>query len=317
MQFIKKYATYFIGFIVFLLIIGWIDLEKTMQILLNTNPVLFVVSMLMFIPMFFTKILRWKFIMDKQKIHYSVGKCSSMYLSALYIGLVTPGKVGELIRTFYLKRDGVAFGRGFFSVFFDRFYDLLALLSIAYLGLFLFAEVFRTLIVFLTVVGLIGAAALGVFILKKNTLGKIVKFIIARATPKKYRDDIENTAREFYKDIRILGPASLFYIVFLSFLSWFAHFIQVQLLAMSIGMDVSMIHIAFVVSVATLLSLLPVSLLGVGTRDASFVFLFAMIGITKEISVALSTLMLITTVIFAFFSMFFWFKNPVSMKNEG
>ena len=66
-----------------------------------------------------------------------------------------------------------------------------------------------------------------IFVMKRNSLGKIVKFLIKMIIPKKYRDNVHGIARDFYSDIRILGPMQLIYVVGLSFISWISHFVQV------------------------------------------------------------------------------------------
>ena len=61
---------------------------------------------------------------------------------------------------------------------------------------------------------------------------------------------------------------------------------------MSLGLDISYIYLSACATVATGLSLLPITIAGVGTRDAVFIVLLGQIGIARQESLALSSLAL-------------------------
>ena len=58
------------------------------------------------------------------------------------------------------------------------------------------------------------------------------------------------------------------------------------------SLDIPFIYLSACATVATVLSLLPITVAGVGTRDAVFILLLGQIGIARQESLALSTLAL-------------------------
>ena len=56
-------------------------------------------------------------------------------MSSLYIGFVTPGRLGEFIKAVYLKSDkGISLSKGMSSVLIDRLCDLYLLIFLGLLG---------------------------------------------------------------------------------------------------------------------------------------------------------------------------------------
>ena len=70
------------------------------------------------------KSLRWRAILGAQDISYSFGGILEMYWSGLFLSVVTPGRLGDLVRVAYLKEDGIAIGRAAVGVVVDRLLDL-------------------------------------------------------------------------------------------------------------------------------------------------------------------------------------------------
>ena len=77
---------------------------------------------------------RWQLILASQRLQYGFGEAQRMYWSALFIGVVTPGRLGELSRLAYLKQDGVPLGQAMAGVIVDRLLDLIVMMVMVGLG---------------------------------------------------------------------------------------------------------------------------------------------------------------------------------------
>ena len=173
---LKKFLPYLIGFGLFFLILSRIDISETLSILKQTNLPLFLTALLMIFPTFFLKTLRWKYIMKLQKINYSLNNIFLMYLAPIPLGLVTPGRFGEMLRTSYLKNDGYSLGKSFFSVFFDRFSDIVFLLMFGYVSMFFFAKWFQREIIILTLVFSLAVLIFLLVLAKRHAVKKLTIF---------------------------------------------------------------------------------------------------------------------------------------------
>jgi hypothetical protein len=80
----------------------------------------------------------------------------------------------------------------------------------------------------------------------------------------------------------------------LTLLAYAIFFGQARLLAVALDLEVGIVYLAVCLSVAGVITLLPISFSGLGTRDAILIALFAPLGLAAEQAVAFSTLFFLT-----------------------
>ena len=138
-----KYLVY-VGLLLFVYIIATLDLSLLGQHLRSANWWLLACAFLLNIPMVYLKSYRWKKILSNQGIYITSHKSFSYYISSLYLGFITPGRVGEISRLYYLKKDYTKknYGELLSSVVLDRLFDLYLLVILTIIGfLYLSLEV--------------------------------------------------------------------------------------------------------------------------------------------------------------------------------
>jgi hypothetical protein len=72
-------------------------------------------------------------------------------------------------------------------------------------------------------------------------------------------------------------------------------------MAISINMDIDLLSIFWIVSFVSLILLIPVSVMGLGLREGSFVIFLGMIGIADVKSLSLSLLVSLMLIVIASF----------------
>ena len=89
-------------------------------------------------------------------------------------------------------------------------------------------------------------------------------------------------------------------------------------IVLALGLDVSLFYIFLFIPIVTIIEILPISILGLGSRDAAIILLFALIGINKENAFAISFLLLILKIIPVIILGFFvsWNKKIVLNINR-
>ncbi|MBN1950622.1 MAG: flippase-like domain-containing protein, partial [Bacteroidales bacterium] len=98
-------------------------------------------------------------------------------------------------------------------------------------------------------------------------------------------------SRFFLLDFK-LKPRQVNAIFGLSLLSNAATFFSCFLLALSVDLGISFLHVSGGVAVAGLLNLLPITIMGLGTREVSLLYLFQ--GVNPEKIMAFSFMMFLT-----------------------
>ena len=140
---IKSIILKLAGIILFAVILSKIDLKGFFILLRDINLFYFICAVLLLLPMIVIKAYRWNYLKRTQKINYKLSDSILMYGAGIYLGLLTPGRVGDFIKVLYLKNHGNSVGKSFVSVFIDRIADLLFLIIFGYVGMFFFIHLFK------------------------------------------------------------------------------------------------------------------------------------------------------------------------------
>lgn len=290
----KKYIKY-LGIVVLLIILAKIDVGKLWQVILNINIFYLLMAMILNIPQLFLKSLRWNRLLYVQGISYSKTSSFLTYMSSLYIGFVTPGRLGEFLKAVYLKSDkGISLSKGMSSVLVDRLFDLYLLIILGLIGIWKFdilGKLSNTSLFLLII--FISSPLL---ILNKQLMGKVVGLIYKSVIKKKtqLRDKIEERFEDFYNGINQLINLKLIFSAFLTCLSYSVFFIQCYLIAIAMGISINFIILTLFMAISNLISFIPISISGLGTRDATLIYLFSLVGLNPELAVSYAFLVFIT-----------------------
>ena len=237
------------------------------------------------------KAARWWLMLRQQHLAYSWPKAFRTYLAGLYLGVVTPGRLGELGRAAYVKRDtGASVGTALSSILLDRVLDLYALTAIGLVACWVFDLFGRTSPLFLAAAGavlLLPAAALHPRI-GARVVG-VVEALLART---KLGAAVGSASGDFYAGIRQLISPWLVVQVALTAAAYATLFAAAFLIARGLSIDISLPDTGLVFGLANMISLIPLTVAGVGTRDAVFILVFGVRGLPPSQAVAFSTLVL-------------------------
>jgi len=259
--------------------------------------------------MFTIKALCWNYIKRRQGIKYSLKDSLIMYWSGMSAGFITPGRIGELTKALYLKKDGYSFGKSFVSVFLDRVSDLFFLGLFVTIGLFfLFIDItkqiyFILLIVFLMAIIIISA-------IKKKWLNRVLKSFFRVIIPNEYKNSWETNSQEFLNDIKTYNIKNYLIIFLITLFSYSFYYLQMYLLAKGCNLNIPFLYLAFSLTVAGLITLLPISVSGIGTRDAALILLFSSFAISTEQVITFSSLIVLTSLFTMIIGIFAWIIKP-------
>ena len=94
------------------------------------------------------------------------------------------------------------------------------------------------------------------------------------------------------------------------------YFLCVYFLNRGVGIDLSFSQVVLVMTITSLITLIPISFFGVGTRDVGLLAVFPWFGRTPEEAVALSLALLLLRVAIVFMGSIFWFADPPPLLVE-
>ncbi len=104
-----KFSLYkFIGLAILMIILFKVDLHAVSGHLKQTRFEILFAVLLLCILQIAIRAFRWRRMLARQGINCPLKDAFLYYFSCLYMGLITPGRVGEMIKALYLKQAGYA-----------------------------------------------------------------------------------------------------------------------------------------------------------------------------------------------------------------
>jgi hypothetical protein len=316
----KKYLR-FVGIIVFIIILLQIDIDKLAKVLyeVSNNISIFIFAILINIPYIMLKICRWKRILDLQNIDLSLSKAIYIYVYTICYAALTPGRMGDFLRVVFIKKSHpkVSYAKALSNVIVDRWMDITALILTACLASTL-AIVPKTIAWYIVAITII-FFGVSLFILKKRNFYKpVLSFVCNRFNLQNHHEKVEVNIDKLYQGIDKLINLKALYPLFLSFGAYSVLFFQSYLLCHSLNIRISFLQIASFISMANILSFLPITISGIGTRDMVLVTMFNTIGLTSEAALGVSvSFFLVVHVLLTGISALLGYIKPFNLDNTS
>ena len=237
---------------------------------------------------------RWRIIINSFGFYPSANTESKLWLAS-YAFTATPGKIGELVRCFFIKKVfNVPLNYSFIAIIFERLFDLIAVLI--YLFCFLLNNE-KTLILPLgksLIFGIIIFMIL-IFLIRFKYYRKLINYV----------DNIKfNFLNKFFKfrDLRrlnnfnnILKINILLKITFLSIISWGLEGISFLLLLHKLSFDISFLESTFIHTTAGLIGALTMLPGGLGSTEAITVYILKNQSIPIDYGIPITSIIRLMT----------------------
>ena len=287
-----------LGPILFAYVLSTMDLAKLWQQVGNVDLSLFAAGYLLGLPMMMFKAVRWRTLVRANPgVGLSFLRSYGYSLAAGYLGSVTPGRVGELYKISYGRARGLSLGRSAATVFVDRAFDLAAPLGITCAGVLLHSKMPGSLarqIVMVLVIAIL--AAIGAYMLRRK-LRSIGLWVVRRLSGSDKTRQVGRETEEFFQAVKAVRVPAWALCVSLTLMVWSLYCGQRLVLASATGMAVDTVYFCVVFFVVASISMLPISVAGIGTRDAALIYFLSRVGISRESALVLASLILATMVL--------------------
>lgn len=301
-----------VGVLLFIYILSRLDLPEVRRTIKSSDPGLIAASLLLFPVFMFFKAWRLKLMLERYgEGGISVGESFRIYMASFFAGVVTPGRLGELSRVAYLGKTGLGLRESLFVVVLDRAVDVFCLLLI---GVISAVAVYRG-IISATVVGVVLAGVSGMaWRCRASVEGWFARNVLARVASALKRESEQGEGKGLL--VRVDAPTGV-KSVLLTLLSWGGYFFQCWVIARAIGISLDFYSIVAAVSISSLFALLPISVSGIGTRDAAMVIIFRKFAIPAESAVLFSLSILLLMYLHGLISIIFWIGKKSLPKSDG
>ena len=276
-RFLRRWALRSVGPALFVALWLVSDISQVQDLLGRTRTLLMLAAAGINVLIILVKSWRWREIMKVQSIAYGYANAARAFTIACALAAWTPGRIGDFSKAVSVSRDcGVSFGKAASSVIADRLLDLLAVTLVAAVGAFLLGPVAGTV-----TWCLVALAAVIVWVLFRwtTTVGR------TRARSALDRVGLARAGREMGEALAGLeemvrpswGRMSAT-VVPATILGTLLAFLQGYLVAAGLGLTVSFVRLSAALGAASIASLLPLSVSGIGLREATLMLYLSPIG---------------------------------------
>ncbi|HVT29590.1 MAG TPA: flippase-like domain-containing protein [Lacipirellulaceae bacterium] len=240
---------------------------------------------------------RWQVLLRAKDVHVPLSELFSFYMIGMFINNFMPGSIGgDVAKSYYLFKRTRKLEITVVSVFLERFTGLLGLCLLAVIALAVGYQYLHSPMVIASVVGSAVILVLIVVVLWQlpNLAAKIP--LVSRIVPQRIRE----SASELYTALASYRHhvPTLFVAIAISTILQLMLAAYYAIASIAMGIPISLVYFLLFLPAVTLVSLIPLSLGGLGIRETAMVVLFGAAGISQPDVMAVSlTIHIINTIL--------------------
>ncbi|MAG08777.1 hypothetical protein CMO89_04840 [Candidatus Woesearchaeota archaeon] len=271
------------GLLILLILFYKVGFNNIYQTLSEVNPFYLSLTILMALAVIFISTLNLKVLLQPFE-NISLWELFKSYSLTWATALYVPGKIGELLIIYFLKKKGVEPGRSSAVFVISKLITVSFFLVFAVIGFTMFFTGIQTLKLVLSLLAIFAVAAFFVLTNRGRTL---IKKYILRSYSKYFRgfSKILYSYPGAYPN-RILAS---FFLILAKTLVQICIIYYIFLL---LGSSVPLIKIFVIMTMTFIASFIPLTLQGIGIKESLGVYLYSKIGISTGISSSMYILLL-------------------------
>lgn len=227
---------------------------------------------------YLVRFVRWQYYLKALRIDVPRGESFGVFMSSLAMS-VTPGKMGEVVKSYFLKTlNSVPYSKSAPIIFAERVTDFLALLIISLVGAYSIGQDKRFIIIF----ALVFIAGIGV-IASRTLSMKIIRRAQRIHLISKWINPIETAYESSHTLLtgRVLATSLL-----LGLIAWFSECIGFLFVLGGTDVHFKLLSASFIYSFSTVVGAISFLPGGLGVTDTSLAGLLILAKIPKDAAVA-------------------------------
>ncbi|MCX5706326.1 MAG: lysylphosphatidylglycerol synthase transmembrane domain-containing protein [Candidatus Omnitrophica bacterium] len=266
-----------------------VDKKSLFVIIKNANKPLLFSAFLVFFLIYVLCLLRWEMLLKAVKIHLPLKRIIISFAGGVFFSLFLPSTIGgDFMRSIDLATHTQRPKEVIATVFLDRLSGYIGLVILTLLAVSFGWNLVQDSSILISL-GIIVAILFIILIVLFNTFiyAKINKLLLS-PNAGRLRDAIKNLHEEIHvfrhKKRVILNN------LFLSLIVQAIPPLTFYIIALSLGIKMNIIYFFVFLPIIGAITLLPISIGGLGLRDATTIYFFAKVGVSKDLAFAMSLL---------------------------
>jgi hypothetical protein len=254
----------------------------------------------------------WQWLLSSQRIRHPYPKTLLAYLASQYLGLVTPGHVGEFLAAGYVSmHTGITMGYALSSVVMKKILMWVTIVGFGVWGLPLLAQI-------PVLQGVKWAVLASGVVLLALSVGITVWVLSLRRLAKRWQRfspwQIDMT--EFWSGMRHLRSPMLLLPLCVSMAAFSLVFVQLSAVLHALGIALPFVLVAKIVAFSRIVArVIPISVVGFGSKDAAVIGMLARSGVDPAVGLTATLLLLVCSYLLTLLlSGLCWWIKPLVVR---
>lgn len=284
-----KYIRAFISFFLFFLILYFLDWVKIVGILSQANKHWIIISFSLHIVGIILSVFRWNVLLQSVKIYKKFKELVIIYWISSFYNIFLPSSIGgDVVRIYDLTKDTGKVESSIASVVIDRLIGMIILLLIALFAVIIgFPFIKGTSIKGLVILFLLSFILLFLFLTSRKTL-TFIDYVFPKKIGASLKNILQSTIEKFSLYRR--DAQAVFIASFWSVLIQADVIIYFYLVGRALNIKLDLLPYCILIPLIQVITLLPISISGIGVREGAFIAFFNQFHINAESAFALSVL---------------------------
>lgn len=277
--------------IIYLAFMIYVDFEKVLSSFKEFNWLLLPILLLLSFGNYISRFFKWEYYLRIIEVKLHKLDSLSIFMSGLIMS-VTPGKMGELLKSYLVKQvNGTSISKTAPIVFAERATDFLSLTILALAGAY-FYDYGKNIIIIISVI----IISVLIIISNKTLFNKIITLLLKLGFISKHVLKIQ-TAYE--SSAKLLAFAPLLLMTMLSIISWGFECLGYYIILTNFNLKVDVMWAFFSYSFATIVGALSMMPGGLGVTEGSLTLMLVKKGLSENNAFAATFIVRAVTLWFA------------------
>lgn len=274
-----------------------VDKKSLLEIIKQANGWVLFLAGTVFSINYTLAFLRWKTILETLGVKITWKRLLAPFSGGIFFNLFLPTIGGDFVRSVVLAVHTNKTKEVLASVFLDRISGYIGLVVLTLVALSFGWGLIQDQSVLIAISIISGLLVVILFVIFSNCIfSKVNKFLLSLSAGR-----IKEVLKDLHEEIYYFrdNKRVIIYIILISIVVQAISPVAFYVISLSMGLNVNILYFFVFLPIIGAITLLPISIGGLGVRDMSIVFIFANVGVPKDIALAMSLLHFFFIVVFA------------------
>jgi uncharacterized protein (TIRG00374 family) len=269
-----------LGIVLLVLLYYKVGFSKILKVIGNINPLYILPALAITCATYYVATVNIQLFTKTLHCRISFGKLLKYCLVSWSLGLLAPGKLGEFSLAFFLRKEKMTLGEGFAIALLDKLITAFTLAVISVVGLIWVFSLPSTALV------VIMATLVMVALVMTARIERVRRFVRTRIL-RRYEKDFRGFSKTLFY---LMKNRATWYNTILTTLKWALSATAIWYFFLAMNLNVGVATIFFINSIATVVSLIPVTMNGLGIREGTAIYLYSLVKVDPAVAASVYVL---------------------------